>query len=239
MMTRYKRRVRGGFTLVEMIVAVVIFGMVAAALVVTSSTFWSQADSITSGDARLRAMGARSIRAMQQEISLATLLARPLQGASAGFLSGAQNVRPDDSGEIVDMTGGEDRRWFHFCVVGAVGGGDCIAGCVPPSCQNPQPCLWYYSGVWPFPLSLFVGGPGTCGTIQGGVTPLLLASQINCPTGPAPTATNCFTRVAGEGVPELNAVRVSFNLNKQQTPTTPAANFNVDTTFNMNFSPGF
>ncbi|MBI4056702.1 MAG: hypothetical protein HY399_04045 [Elusimicrobia bacterium] len=236
-----------GFTLVELAVATIIFGMFMLSLIAVYSTFLRQSGGIQQGDARLRAMGSVAARALQQEVSLATLITQPAGGGSDRVLRGWRNLGSDGTNINTSLdSGATPTRWFYFCVTNIAGGASdvCPAG-------QAQECLWYYGGPLVGPPTTVTPAPANCGAVLAGTDQFrFLASGISvpgtgvtapvpgCPVGPAPMPTSCFTRNPAEYAKEWNAIRVRFDLVQPLTDMLPGSMFPVDTTFNAHISNG-
>lgn len=213
-----------GFTLVELLLAVVIFSMVMAGLAVIHSSAFKQGGRMVY-DARIKHMATISHRALQMEITEATRLDIPGPGASGRHVRGFKNIAVDGFQPINGIAG--DTRWFHFCVSNNIAGSCGLA-------NYPVGCLWYYSAPGAAPPVI---DDGVCGNDAGGVKPQLLATHIASTVTGIVGADAYFTRDAANGVSEDNQVRANFRLMQGATQNIgPPIRFEVDASFNMNFS---
>lgn len=175
-------RNREGFTLVELMVASLLFALVVAGLAAIYATVFKQARRILVEN-RVKNQAAYAMKAVKMELAQATSAELPAAGTSGQHLSGCRGFKADGA-PMVSTAGGFgafDTGCFHFCVRTTPGGGTADTSCTsagqdPPS-ERPAACLYYYppgSGAW--------GGPppptvtdSTCGDTVGGVAPELLA----------------------------------------------------------------
>ena len=184
----------GGFTIAELLITTMIASMIFATLAAFYSTgVRYQVSGLHRMVIQNRALVA--LRAVQSQVAQATVLTSPAAGVPSSVLEGGINVRPGDLGEMVNLTGGEDRRYFHFCV-----GNTSTATCPPDSGHQPR-CLWLYTGPWPAP-------PITCGLSSGGqllASPLTTAQPFSLPFPNLLRVSFEVVRPADAAVPEARA----------------------------------
>lgn len=225
---------RAGFTLVELMIATLIFSMVIAGLSMIYSTVYRQG--IRSlHDTRLKTMGFVTMKAIANELGEATLLTEPTFGSKGDILSGFKNCsetyEPGLCHEITE--GGNQAKWFQFCTSNS--GGDCDT-------ETGLMCIWWYSGT-----GRTVAAP-VCGLT--GENRQLLAKGVDYdryPGTPGAKKTAIFFRTAGipaepDNVNERNQVRVNFMMQNFAVNTNPSApgrptvKFSMDSTFNAQFA---
>jgi prepilin-type N-terminal cleavage/methylation domain-containing protein len=217
---------KAGFTLIELLLAVTIFAAVIGGLAVIYSTAFRQSLAMIN-EASLKQMGALSMKAMQREITSATRIDTPAADAGGQHLRGMANFAPDNT--IIDGGAAATVTWFHFCVSNRAVGGCGTGG-------NQPWCLWYYSGNG---TALPAINNGNCGNAAGGVTPILLASNI---MSQAPICTPCtrfFTRRSAgpDNVPAQNQIRANFRMQRAASASAPMMRHTVDSAFNAHFAP--
>lgn len=217
-------RSEAGFTLVELLLAVVIFSMVMGGLAVIHSSAFKQGGRMVY-DARIKHMATISQRALQMEITEATLLEIPALGASGRHVRGYKNVAVDGFQPMSGNAG--DTKWFHFCVSNNIVGSCGLT-------NYPVGCLWYYSAPGAAPPVI---DDGVCGNAAGGVTPQLLATHITSTVAGVVGTDAYFTRDPANGVQEDNQVRANFRMMQGATQNIGSPiRFELDSNFNMNFS---
>lgn len=220
-----KRRGRnGGFTLVEILVAVFIFSMVMAGLSAIYSTAYRQGYR-TLRDMHLKTGGARALREIQAELQTATLIEQPANGAAGSILSGFKNYMAtyNPSDPYIRISQSEAVEWFYFCVSGPFSG-RCEDG-VPTVYHKPM-CLWRYSGTG---TTVPIPAPANCGDAPG----VIVASGL---TSDELGNGSFFSRSSADGVDERNQVRVNWVMRIPATNTQPPLAYNADATFNLQFS---
>lgn len=203
-----------GFTLVELMLASLIFSMVVAGLAAIYSTAYHQSGRIIT-DSRLKSTAAIALRQVTQEVVSATRFLEPGPGASGSCLRGCSNVATD--GTLI--TTAQPVTSFGFCVQAAT-----LGSCAAP--DAPPPCLVYYRwtgpGVCPPPAL----GAGNCGSTVNGVAPFVLASHLEVSADP--TMPQYFTRNTSQKS-WGTSVRVAFQVSRDATPSMPKAIYEVDT----------
>lgn len=193
-----------GFTLVELMLATLIFSMVIAGLAAIYSTAFSQSGSVLR-DARLKSSAMIAFKDMTQRLVGATRLDAPGVAASGSVLRGCTNMAPDGAQNTMATGFGS----FGFCVQpGAVG------ACGTPSA--PAPCLFSYNwnNICPAPAL----SNGNCGAAVNGVTPEMLASRVLVPAAYA----NYFVRTG-------NSVRISMTFQRDATGKIQTMRYDVST----------
>lgn len=198
-----------GFTLVELMIASLIFSMVIAGFAAIYSTAFSQSGQVLR-EARLKSTGLVSFKAITRQMAAATRVDQPPVGGSGSVLTGCARMAPDG-----DPMGFPSATSFGFCIqtgsVGACGGPDA-----------PPPCLFSY--LWsvcpPPPPAL---SPGSCGSAAPAQ---LMASRVLLPAGYA----DYFMR-AGTG----SAVRISMQYRRDASGKIPQMNYEVSTVAHGHF----
>lgn len=193
-----------GFTLVELMLATLIFSMVIAGLAAIYSTAFSQSGAVLR-DARLKSSAMIAYKDMTQRLVGATRLDSPTATGSGSVLRGCTNMAPDG----VQNTTAIGFSSFGFCVQpGAVG----ACG----SATSPAPCLFSYN--WPNVCPAPALTNANCGNAVSGVPPEMLASRVLVPAAYA----NYFVRTG-------NSVRMSFTFRRDATGKIPTMNYEVST----------
>lgn len=211
-MTVSRARLRAGFTLVELMLASLIFSMVVAGLAAIYSTAYHQSGRIIT-DSRLKSTAAIALRQVTQEVVAATRFYEPAPGASGSYLRGCSNMATD--GTVI--TAAQPVSSFGFCVQGAAQG-----ACAAP--DSPPPCLVYYR--WPNVCPPPVLNAGNCGATVNGVAPFVLASHLEVSADP--TMPQYFTRNTAQKS-WGTSVRVAFQVSRDATQSMPKAIYEVDT----------
>ncbi|MCM2268325.1 MAG: type II secretion system GspH family protein [Elusimicrobiales bacterium] len=182
---------RPGFTLAELILAVMIFGFMATSL----ATIYSTSNRHMFQNYRANVIKTNvgiAMRAVQNTLSTSTRLDVPAYGASGNILAFASNV---DQVTGCYPVGPGEARWHYFCIA--------------PDANIPAINSLYYhtgtiaggTGCAVAAPSLWGGGyPAFCGFFGGGTVTLLMQA-----TRPTPTF---FSRAAVDGVNERDIVRV-------------------------------
>lgn len=199
-----------GFTLVELMIASLIFSMVIAGFAAIYSTAFSQSGQVLR-EARLKSNGLVSFKSITKQMAAATRIDQPAAGASGSVLTGCANMAPDSTQHVA---GGVSA--FGFCIqTGSVG------ACGTP--DTPPPCLFSYAwNTCPSPgLS-----SGNCGNTVGSSAAQLLSSRVLLPSG----YTDYFMR-AGTG----SAVRISMQYRRDASGKIPEMNYEVTTVAHGHF----
>jgi len=240
---------RGGFSLVELMIASLLFAMVVAGLAAIYATVFKQAGR-TLGDSIVKNQAAVAMRSLQMEMTQGSGIVTPAPGAASNHLRGCRNFRADTGAPIVSFYAGGgtvESGCFHFCVRPAAGGDSSVACEAPgqsPPTNRPAPCLYHYpstaGGAWGVPGVNFSNLPavddGSCGQSRGGVIPRLLASGIE----PVPGAAGYFSRdsgVVGGSTERGNTIRASFIVTREKTHAHPKLSYEVDSTLEFQFAP--
>lgn len=226
---------RAGFTIVELIIASLIFSMVIAGLAVIYTTALNQTGIIVMST-KVQAMGNVSWRAFSREVPAATVLFMPVKDGFGSFLTGCNQNAPNGVDFKNFIPGTPLPRSFAFCVQpGAINGCPDANSPVPGIPPNPQGCLFYYN--WPANAACYnpVINAGNCGTTINNATAVLIASLVeNNPVMPGAY----FSRAAANlALP--NGVRVAYQLRRSPTKAGQATTiFVVDEILSAQFNPG-
>lgn len=197
-----------GFTLVELMVAVFIFGIVLAALATIYSTSHRHLMQNFRENLIKNSMSL-TFKTIQQELSTATRIDAPPNGGVRNFLAYARNISSDGCYPIDPNT---PAYWGYVCLAGtelylhrgtAAGG---TGGCPDDGLAGP---------LWPaiYPL---VCNTGT-----------LILKDVTCPGG-------CFTRTSTEG--ESEQVRIQLTVNRPATSTGREITVTLDLVAKINMS---
>ena len=201
------RNPRSGFTIVELMVASLLFSMVIAALAAIYATAFGQSGTAFR-EGRAKAMANMSMRVIMRDLSQATIVELPAEGASGRHLSGCTNAKTDFTG-----IKGEQPLRFHFCVRNAT--------------------LYYYSRSAATCVASTVTD-ANCGNSAGAMgTPELLATELE--TAVNMPADTFFTRSASQFAQEGNAVRAAFKVTRAPVGNSKKLTFEVDTTMSAHF----
>lgn len=201
-----------GFTLVELMLASLIFSMVVAGLAAIYSTAFKQSGKIIT-DTRVKSTAAIALRHITQQLASVNRIDEPANGASGSVVRACSNVATDGN-QITTAVG---ISAVAFCVQpGTVG------LCASPGA--PPPCLFYYgfAGICPAPAV----SAANCGTTISGVAPFLLGAHLEASSNP--TMPDYFSRSSG-GANTGNLLRVAFQISRDATATQPKVIYNVDT----------
>lgn len=192
MPTKYGAR-RGGFTLTEMMIGVMISGMVLASLAAIHATstnhmFQNYRQNTIKNGASL------AMKTVMSRLSGSTRIDRPTFDTSGNILAIAGNI--DQLTGCRPIRAGVAQTWHYFCLYTATNA----------NCRSGN-CLMYHTGT--------VTGGGTCPSGPawtpsypafcgpgGGGTVTRLTDHVNTATSPI------FTRRSADGVTERDAVRV-------------------------------
>lgn len=201
------RHPRAGFTIVELMVASLLFSMVIAALAAIYATAFGQSGTAFR-EGRAKAMANVSMRVIMRDLSQATIIQLPAAGTSGRHLSGCTNAKADFTG----IKNTEPLR-FHFCVRNAT--------------------LYYYSKIGTTCVASTVSD-GNCGNTAGAMgAPELLATELE--TAINMPANTFFTRSASQFAQEGNAVRAAFKVTRAPVGNSKKLTFEVDTTMSAHF----
>ncbi|MBI5597655.1 MAG: type II secretion system protein [Elusimicrobia bacterium] len=211
-MTLSRARRPAGFTLVELMLASLIFSMVVAGLAAIYSTAYHQSGRIIT-DSRLKSTAAIALRQVTQEVVSATRFDEPAPGGSGSVLRGCSNMATDGT----QITAAQPVTSFGFCVQNNTNG-----ACTLP--DSPPPCLVYYR--WPNVCAAPALNGGNCGSTVSGVTPFVLASHLEVSADPS--MPQYFTRNTGQKS-WGTSVRVAFSVSRDATQSMPKAIYEVDT----------
>lgn len=229
---------RAGFTLVELMIASMIFSMVIAGLAAIYTTALSQTGFVVM-NTKVLAMGNVAWRALAREFPSATFIYAPPKDGRGQFLEGCNHIAPDlvnFQAFIPDAPAPETfPRTFAFCVqTGVTPNCPAAPAVIAPIPANPQGCLFYYQ--W----SAACFDPGVtaanCGLSISGVEPVMLASLLE--TNPAVPGGAFFSRAPADlGLP--NGVRVGFQVRRspKKLGQVPAV-YAVDELLSAQFNPG-
>ncbi|OIO09560.1 MAG: hypothetical protein AUJ52_06240 [Elusimicrobia bacterium CG1_02_63_36] len=213
-----------GFTIVELIIASLLFSMVIAALSAIYATAFGQSGR-TFRESRTKLMATMSMRALMRETAQATRIDLPAQDSYGRELSGCSNAKSDST----RITTAQQSTRFHFCVRNSnLGSGLCDGD------PDAAPCLFYYtrsvSGNCPASDVTVSNCGNTTGTMG---TPQLLASGLEeLSTMPSD---GYFSRRDGDFAQEDNAVRIAYNVTRPPGPNSPKLYFQVDTSASSQF----
>lgn len=159
-------RSAAGFSLVELLVAVALFGLVAAALAAIEGTAFRNQARLLSQNAAADA-ATLSGRALRRAAHTASYLQSPPVGAASSSLTLWDNVDPADGSS--PLIASAPRRYSHFCLAG-------------------DGSLHLYRGAWPF-LGAFCGGSAPAGgsheTLVGGLSGLSAWATFFRPSRPS------------------------------------------------------
>ncbi|MFH1726727.1 MAG: hypothetical protein ABII00_19130 [Elusimicrobiota bacterium] len=212
-MTGRFERGDAGFSLAELVIASLLFSMVIAGLAAIYGTVFQQSGRIL-GNSRIKNQAAYALRAMQNQVTVATHLEDPPRGVPGSQLSGCRNAKPDGT-RIVPSP--EKHGSFGFCLRNTA-----IRLCQVPG--NSPPCLFYY--YWPNICPPPQVTPANCGNPVSGVSPEVLASEVEGGAGGG----NVFERSQ-----EITDVRIAFAVTKAKTRSHPKLSYAVDTTLHAHF----
>lgn len=204
-----------GFTLVELMLATLIFSMVIAGLAAIYTTAFSQSGAVMR-DARLKTSAMIAFKRMNMMLNGATRLDAPAKGTTGTILRGCSNMAPDGVRNTTAVGFGS----FAFCIqTGAVGGCGTTA--------SPAPCLFSYEwpGVCPSPAV----GAGTCGGAISGQSPEMLSSRVLVPNGRADYFERTTTMAAG------NQVNIGMAFQRDGVGKIPTMRYEVTTVAHAQF----
>lgn len=198
-----------GFTLVELMLATLIFSMVIAGFAAIYTTAFSQSGTVLR-DARLKSVSMVSTKSITRKMAVATRVDLPPRGASGMVLTGCERMAPDN-----DTMGFGSSSAFGFCIQPGAANGCGTA-------NNPAPCLFMHTWNACPPPAL---NSSNCGAALGGQVEML-ASRVLVP-GPLvpsnacsatttfyPASPNYFTRGG-------NDVRIALRLCRPQGGKVP------------------
>ena len=224
---------RAGFTLVELMIATLIFSMVIAGFAAIYTTAFSQSGAVLR-DARLKSTAMISLKDMTNVLARATRIVQPAIDGSENAVTGCANMAPDATRNttLQPITG------FGFCVQPAALG-QCDSPVPPstgqPELSHPAPCLFKYTWNSCGPPPVLSGG--NCGDALSGATPELLAWRVLLPAV-APPDNNCtpsgaayFTRVTA------TAVGIKMRLCRNGRGQSPVQWYDVSTFASGQFDP--
>ncbi len=186
---------RSGFTLVELIIAVFIFGYIAASM----STIYSTSHSYMFQNYRnniIKTGVLLSMRAVQNNLVSATRVDAPAAGGVGSVLAFAVNV--DKTTSCYPVNSLAPVSWHYFCLAddASTPGFKSLyyhTGQLPAGtpCGNVSPSIW--NGAYPVP---------TCGAALAGQTVTKLMQYADTSAG------YLFSRRASEGINDSGSVRV-------------------------------
>lgn len=162
-----------GFTLVEMMIATLIFSMVIAGFAAIYTTAFSQSGAVLR-DARLKSNMMVAFKNINKRMASATWITQPAMGSSGTALAACTNRAPDDQPNFNGVIPNLDPA-FGFCVQTGISN-----GC--GSSDNGPPCLFKYTWAACPPPAL---NTGNCGAALGALEVEMLASGVLVP-GPSP-----------------------------------------------------
>lgn len=169
-----------GFTLVEMMIATLIFSMVIAGFAAIYTTAFSQSGTVLR-DARLKSNMMVAFKDINKRMASATWITQPAMGSSGTALAACTNRAPDDqpnfNGVVPNLAPA-----FGFCVQTGISN-----GC--GSSDNGPPCLFRYTWAACPPPAL---NTGNCGAALGASEVEMVASGVLVP-GPNPPTDTCPT----------------------------------------------
>ncbi|MDT8286527.1 MAG: type II secretion system protein [Elusimicrobiales bacterium] len=207
MLTDYGVR-RGGFSLAEMMIAVMISGMVLASLAAIHSTSTTHLFQNYRQN-KLKNEATVAMKTVMSRLSTATRIDWPAAGSAANALSIAENVDHLPT-RCYPIRAGEPVRWHYFCRYTTINS----------FCRSGR-CLMYHTGT-------IAGGPGCPNTAAapaipypafcgpgGGGTVTRLMDHLDVSGGPV------FSRRNADGIFERSSVLVRLHL--LWTPSTAAA----------------
>ncbi len=214
-------RARAGFTLVELMIASLIFSMVIAGLAAIYSTAFSQSTRVLT-ETRAQGMGIISLRSLETEVSFASKIDEPIKNAAGPVLRGCWNVATDGQDVTVYVNGPKPPlHTFAFCAQPAA-----TNGCTG---NNAPECLFYYR--W----DAACVNPGlttaNCGSVVMGVTPTMIASNVTHLPGNVPY----FSRVPSDSTMD-NGIRAAFIANQPATPAHPLVSYQIDVLLESQFN---
>lgn len=203
-MSKTRRAV--GFTLVELMIATLIFSMVIAGFAAIYTTAFSQSGAVLR-DARLKSVTMVVFKSITRKMASATWVQQPAAGSNDSALTGCTNRAPDNLPNFIGPVPNLPPA-FGFCIQPGSANG---CGTV----DNPAPCLFSYTWAACPPPAL---NTGNCGATLGATEVEVLASRVLIPSPNNPTnlcsttsppfyngASNYFTRGG-------NDVRVAMRL---------------------------
>lgn len=173
-MSKTRRNV--GFTLVEMMIATLIFSMVIAGFAAIYTTAFSQSGAVLR-DARMKSVTMVNFKSITQRMASATWVQQPAAGGNDTALTGCTNRAPDDQPNFPGVVPNLPPA-FGFCIQTGTAN-----GCGTP--DNPAPCLFSYTWASCPPPAL---NTGNCGAALGAVEVEMLASRVLVPSPNDPTA---------------------------------------------------
>ncbi|MFA6093830.1 MAG: prepilin-type N-terminal cleavage/methylation domain-containing protein [Elusimicrobiota bacterium] len=195
-----KGRAFRGFTLIELVVSMFLFSMVAIAIAAIYLATMRQSTSMT-WDARLQGMSALTMRSIQHEVARGAWITEPADGAYGTKFTGWTMNFGVDSASLKETNeqGVEFSHWFHYCIQDTEGG-LCLKHDGSASWARP-PCLFYYQGKKSDAV------PAACG--GDGANRELLATNVD----PATPDKKYFSREAtSKKSAQYNQVRVNYVL---------------------------
>lgn len=190
---------RGAFTLVELILAVFLFGYMSASMATIYSTtnrhmFQNYRRNIVKTSTLV------SMRAVQNNFAGATRIDSPADGARGNVLAFAVNV--DQLTRCYPVNPFLPSSWHYFCLANdpLIPGSRTLYYHTAPiaggnSCASASPTIW--NGIYPVP---------SCGANIGGQTVTLLMQHVF----PSAMGGNLFSRSGSDGAAPVGAVRVAL-----------------------------
>ena len=192
---------RKGFSLVELLIASLIFGfmtvtMVAINAAINKQMFHNYRANAFKSDASI------AMKDLTNRLQEANRIDQPALNSSGAILAFAVNV--DQMSGCYPINAAEASRWHYFC----------HSGLVTPDCPSGS-CIYHHTG----PINGGGGCPNgpfwdaasypvtSCGT-DGGGTVTLLASYI-FPSSPAP---ELFSRRVADGITASNLVKIKLRV---------------------------
>lgn len=213
-----------GFTIVELIIASLLFSMVIAALSAIYATAFGQSGR-TFREGRTKLMATMSMRALMRETAQATRIDLPAQDSYGRHLSGCSNAKADST----RITASEPSVRFHFCVRNSN-----RASGVCDGDPDAAPCLFYYSKSNSGNCPVSDVTDSNCGNATGTMgTPELLASGLEEVTGLP--SDGYFSRRDSDFAQEDNSVRIVYNVTRPPSANSPKLYFQVDTSASSQF----
>lgn len=190
-----------GFTLVEMMIATLIFSMVIAGFAAIYTTAFSQSGAVLR-DARLKSVTMVNFKSITKKMAAATRVDQPAAASNGTALTGCERMAPDN-----DTMGFGSTSAFGFCI--QTGNSN---GC--GTADNPAPCLFSYAWASCPPPSL---NTGNCGATLGAIEVEMLASRVLVPSPNNPTDICSTTTSFYAGAPNYftrggNDVRIAMRL---------------------------
>lgn len=215
---------RNGFTLAEMLIAVLIFGFIAMSLATISSTanrnmFQNYRKNVLKTNVLV------SMRDIQNTLSMATRIDSPPPGAQSDFLAFAVNV--DQLSGCYPVSAANPATWHYFCMVNdpLISGSRVLYhhwGTLPAGTPCGTTGATFWGAAYPVPV---------CGANLGGqtVTLLLRNASMGIP----------FSRSASDGIYENGTVRVTLRAlwsaaGRSFGTTQRDVDFRLDTVINVN-----